>query len=202
MKEIIQRGYVMVPRTLLHDAIHEHPEASGDKDAFLRVLLYVNYKPSILRRNGVEHACARGESLFSYEQWAGLLGWSRSRTRRFFQRMFDEGVVEQVEDTIPSHIRIPDYEVWLSGPAKRERTARPVADDGFGHFWDVFHETTCQNKCNACKARREWGKLSAAERARAVENIEVYYAHLGNTKFCLRAVNYLAYKAFDNEYEY
>lgn len=59
-----------------------------------------------------------------------------------------------------------------------------------------------QDKRNICKARREWNKLSAGERIRVVENIENYYMHVENIKFCLRATNYLAYKAFDNEYEY
>ena len=202
MKECNQKGYVMVPRSLLHDAIQEHPEAAGDKEAFLRVLFYVNYQSSVFRKNGVEHLCGRGESLFSYEQWAGLLGWSRNRTRRFFQRLFDEGVAELVPDSIVSHIRIPDYDAWLSSPAKSERTAKPIADNGFKNFWDQYHEITLQDKRNICKARREWNKLSAGERIRAVENIENYYMHVENIKFCLRATNYLAYKAFDNEYEY
>lgn len=201
MKEIIQKGHIMVPRTLLHDAIKEHPEAAGYNEAFLRVLLYVNYKPTVFWKNGVEHACGRGESLFSYEQWSLLLGWSRTRTRRFFQHLFDEGVAELVPDSIVSHIRIPDYDAWLSTPARSKHDAKPVADNGFQHFWDEFHEGTHQDKRNVSKARKEWAKLSAAERIRAVENVESYYIHLGNTKFCLGAVNYLAYKAFDNEYE-
>lgn len=202
MKECNQKGYVMVPRTLLHDAIQEHPEASGDKDAFLRVLLYVNYRPNVFCKNGMEHHCERGESLFSYEQWAGVLGWSRSRTRRFFQRLFDEGVAEIVPDTIVSHIRIPEYDAWLAAPAKKDRTAKPATDNGFKNFWDQYHEITLQDKRNVSKARKEWNKLSAGERIRAVENIENYYVHVDDVRFCLRAVNYLAYKAFDNEYEY
>lgn len=201
MNEFIRKGYVMVPRALLHDAMQEHPAASGYKDAFPRVLFYVNYKPSVFWRNGTSHSCGRGESLFSYGQWAELLGWSRTRTRRFFQRLFDEGTAVLVPDTIVSHIRIPDYDTCVSVSAKAESNSKPSADDGFRGFWDEYHEVTCQDKRNISKARREWGKLSADERRRAVENITDYYMHLDNVKFCLGAVNYLSYKAFDNEYE-
>lgn len=83
MLETTEKGYVMVPRQLIHDIIRECPEAAGEQEAFLRVLLYANYKESVYRRNGVEYVCARGESLFSYLQWAEILGWSRGRTMRF-----------------------------------------------------------------------------------------------------------------------
>ena len=35
----------MVPRSLLHDVIQEHPETAGDKEAFLRVyiIMYFDY---------------------------------------------------------------------------------------------------------------------------------------------------------------
>ena len=85
MLETTEKGYVMVPRQLIHDIIRECPEAAGEQEAFLRVLLYANYKESVYRRNGVEYVCARGESLFSYLQWAEILGWSHGRTMRFFK---------------------------------------------------------------------------------------------------------------------
>ena len=78
----------MVPRQLIHEIICECPEAAGEQEAFLRVLLYANYKESVYRRNGAEYVCARGESLFSYMQWTEIFGWRRSRTMRFFKKMF------------------------------------------------------------------------------------------------------------------
>ena len=76
----------MVPRQLIHEIICECPEAAGEQEAFLRVLLYANYKESVYRRNGAEYVCARGESLFSYMQWTEIFGWRRSRTMRFFKK--------------------------------------------------------------------------------------------------------------------
>ena len=98
----------MVPRQLIHDIIRECPEAAGEQEAFLRVLLYANYKESVYRRNGVAYVCARGESLFSYLQWAEILGWSRGRTMRFFKRMFACERLVHLDDGLSTHIRIPD----------------------------------------------------------------------------------------------
>lgn len=201
MIETSRTGYVMVPRQLIHDTIRECPEAAGEKEAFLRVLLYANYKDSVYRKNGVEYVCARGESLFSYMHWMEILGWSRSRTMRFFKKMFDEGRLMLLDDGLPTHIRIPDYDAWIPHGRNKEAAGVP-SDNGFRYFWEQYHEITRKDKVNPGKARREWNKLSARERTAAVENIENYYCHLCNTQFCLQAVNYLSYKAFLNEYEY
>ena len=42
-------GYVMIPRALLLKAFDEHHEASGDMEAFLRILTYVNYAEAVVR---------------------------------------------------------------------------------------------------------------------------------------------------------
>ena len=202
MIEVSRKGYVMVPRQLIHDTIHECPAATGEKDAFLRVLLYANYKQSIYRKNGVEYVCARGESLFSYVQWAEILGWTRSRTMRFFKRMLDDGQLVRIDDGLPTHIGIPDYDAWAPRQSRKEGAADAPADNGFKDFWDQYHDLTGKNKVNPGKARKEWNKLSADERRLAVEHIEDYYVHLVDTKFCLQAVNYLMNKAFLNEYAY
>ena len=59
-------GYVMVSRALLMSVSQKHHIASGDEEAFLRVLLHVNYKNKVLKHNGAEVTCARGESVISY----------------------------------------------------------------------------------------------------------------------------------------
>ena len=192
----------MVPRQLIHDIICECPEAAGEQAAFLRVLLYANYKGSIYRKNGVEYLCARGESLFSYMQWSEILGWRRGRTMRFFRKMFDNGRLVRLDDGLSTHFRIPDYDAWTLRAQKKETPAGMPPDNGFKEFWEHYHEITRKDKVNSGKARKEWNKLSARERDAALENIENYYCHLNNTLFCLQAVNYLANKAFLNEYEY
>lgn len=192
----------MVPRQLIHDIIHECPEAAGEQEAFLRVLLYANYKESVYCRQGVEYVCGRGESLFSYMQWAGILGWSRSRTMRFFKKMFDSERLVHLDDGLATHIRIPGYDAWTPGKSRKEAAPGMPPDNGFKEFWEQYHETTHKDKVNPGKARKAWNKLSANERVAATENIENYYYHLNNTLFCLQAVNYLANKAFLNEYEY
>ena len=77
--------------------------------------------------------------------------------------------------------------------------------DGVGEdfciFWEKFHDITEHPKVNIGRARREWKKLTAGEKQRALDNIDEYYDHLNNQKYCKQAATYLADKSFENEYD-
>lgn len=74
-------------------------------------------------------------------------------------------------------------------------------EKGFGAFWDEYHETTRMPRKNKEETLREWKKMSLEERKLAQENIEEYYYHLRNTKYCCQAAKYLANKLFQDEYD-
>ena len=52
------------------------------------------------------------------------------------------------------------------------------------------------------RARREWKKLSPRERSMSIRQIDEYYDHLTDTKYCMQASTYLSDKAFLDEYDY
>lgn len=122
-------------------------------------------------------------------------------------KMFDAGIVERVANPYVMHIRIPDYD-FLTGNARpkaapRKKKAAPAAGAGedFCIFWEKFHDITEHPKVNIGRARREWKKLTAGEKQRALDNIDEYYDHLNNQKYCKQAATYLADKSFENEYD-
>ena len=193
-------GYVMIPRDLLLKAFDEHPEAGGDMDAFLRILTYVNYAEAVVKRESREVLCARGESVISYSQWAEILGWSLGRTRRCLIRLITNGSIELVKGDCASHIRIPAYDVW-TGKRKNGTAADSTVEESFGLFWNEYHETTRMPRQNREGALREWKRLSQKERKMALENIDDYFFHLRDTKYCRQAVKYLADKMFQDEYD-
>lgn len=100
----------MVSRALLQKVCEKQGAACCDEAAFLRVLINVNFKPTVVFCNGVELQCARGESVISFLGWADLFGWTRGRTRNFFKNCCRMGLIEMVSDDCPSHIRIPGYD--------------------------------------------------------------------------------------------
>ena len=182
-------------------------KAADAFEAFVFVLTHVNYSTVTCNVRGHLFDCVRGESVLSLARWMEILGWPRNRTRYFFNKMFDAGIVERVANPYMMHIRIPDYD-FLTGNARpkaapRKKKAAPVAGVGedFCIFWEKFHDITEHPKVNIGRARREWKKLTAGEKQRALDNIDEYYDHLNNQKYCKQAATYLADKSFENEYD-
>ena len=172
-------------------------------------LYHTNYYKEVKEKNRVyyEYYCLdrtqgrRGESVISIAHWAKLFGWKRSRTRYFFNKMYEEGIIERVINPYITHIRIPSYDL-LVGQKRRENAHEEANGVTFEVFWAKYHEVTQKPKTNIGRARREWKKLSPHERSLSLKNIDEYYDNLTDTKYCMQASTYLSDKAFLNEYDY
>ena len=97
--------------------LREKGAACCEEEAFLRVLTNVNFKPAVVFCNGAGVQCARGESVITFMGWADIFGWTRARTRRFFDLCFAAGLIERVPGCCPSHIHVPGYDAWTGQPA-------------------------------------------------------------------------------------
>ena len=201
IEDLLKKGYILFPKVLFEEQMEITKQATGSFDAFILVLTHVNYSTTQCRINNYVFECRRGESVLSINHWADIFGWQRSRTRYFFRKMFEEGIIEQLSNPYTTHIRIPNYDE-LVGRNTHEITR--CEEDGitFEAFWEKFHDITQKPKVNVGRARREWKKLSAHERNLAITHIDEYYENLTDVKFCLQASSYLSYKAFLDEYEY
>lgn len=197
---MLKKGYILFPKVLFEEQIKMAKGATGSFDAFILVLTHVNYSTTECCVNHHTFKCQRGESVISIKHWAKLFGWKRSRTRYFFDKMYEEGIIERVPNPYITHIRIPDYDM-LIGQKRRENAREEVSGVTFEAFWEKYHEITQIHKTNIGRARREWKKLSAHERSLSLKNIDEYYDNLTNTKFCKQASSYLSDKAFLNEYD-
>lgn len=197
--ELLKSGYLFFPRVLLEELLGTEKKAGGPLEAFLLVLAGVNYSTTTCCSNGRTFQCARGESALTLTHWAEKFGWSRGRTRYFFQKMAGLGLIEMVRSSVATHIRIPNYDL-LIGQQKALKAVKKQKDNGFDHFWQEYHAITQTDKINIAHARREWSKLSVEERGLAVKQIVEYYEHLRSVKYCMQAAMYLSNKAFLNEY--
>lgn len=196
---LLRMGYVMVSRALLQHVYEKQGAANSDEEAFLRVLIHVNYKNVVVSYNGREIICMRGESMISYLGWADILGWTRSHTRCFFDRCVIEGTIERVPDDCPSHIRVVNYDAWTGNLEGRKPGERRV-DEALQNFIARYSEVTRLPVENKAQISKIWKHLSARERELALERIEDYYYSLANIKYCYGAARYLESKVFDNDF--
>ena len=205
---LLRAGYVMVSRALLMEIYKKQGAALTDEEAFLRVLMHVNYKSVTINSCGVEVNCKRGESLITYMGWADILGWTRGHPRRFFDRCIADGTIEQVPGDSPSHIRIPGYDAWTGQPAGKamtesadataKRKTKELLEESMQRFIDHYSEVTHLVAENSGRIRCLWKKLSIAERELAYQRVEDYYYGLNNTNYCYQAAKYLEYRVFEN----
>ena len=199
--EMLKKGYLLFPKVLFEEQIKVTKGATGYFDAFILVLTHVNYSTVECRIHQYTFQCRRGESVMSMVHWAELFGWKRSRTRYFFNKMYDEGIIERLSNPYITHIRIPDYDLFVG--QKRRESVRAEADGiTFDAFWEKYHDITRKPKTNVGRARREWNKLSVNERCLSLSHIDEYYDNLADIKYCMQAASYLSNKAFMNEYDY
>ena len=199
--EMLKKGYLLFPKVLFEEQIKVTKGATGYFDAFILVLTHVNYSTVECRIHQYTFQCRRGESVMSMVHWAELFGWKRSRTRYFFNKMYDEGIIERLSNPYITHIRIPDYDLLVG--QKRRESVRAEADGiTFDAFWEKYHDITRKPKTNVGRAHREWNKLSVNERCLSLSHIDEYYDNLADIKYCMQAASYLSNKAFMNEYDY
>lgn len=199
---MMEHGYLIVPKSLLQQQIEEQDVQEGEIEAFLKILMKVNYSDTLYNnRQYTDYPCKRGESLYSYRDWSHILHWSVGRTFRFFQGLNSLGVIEIIThpDSASLHIRVVEYDKWM-GKFDDNKQKKKTVNEKFRVFWDEYHSTTQLPKVNIAKAQREWKKLSSKEQQLAIDHIEEYYFHQTNFKYLLQAGSYLANKAFLDEY--
>lgn len=205
-QQIAGNGYIVIPKLMFAKYMSSCDNHEGDIEAFLKLLMKVNYSETEYTDYWCKkNLCKRGESLRSYRSWGDVFHWSTGRTYRFLQGLKSKGLIEIIphDDTAALHIRVVDYERWVTIPKadpENVKRQKKEAQEKFRLFWDGYHSVTQLPKENIAKAQREWKKLSDKEQALAVERIEEYYFHQTNANYLLHASSYLANKAFLNEY--
>lgn len=124
--EMLKKGYLLFPKALFEEQMNmKTGEKAADAfEAFVFVLTHVNYSTVTCNVRGHLFDCVRGESVLSLARWMEILGWPRNRTRYFFNKMFDAGIVERVANPYVMHIRIPDYDSLLAMPVLKQPRGR------------------------------------------------------------------------------
>ena len=199
--DALTKGYILVPKALLIEALNQRESEFTYLEAFLMVLTKVNYKDSIANIRTCNVECKRGESLMSFVKWAGLFHWKRHKTRRFFTKIEQKKLVEIIPTNMSgiTRVKVVNYDLWTSKPAENWEHKKTYSEEMFEKFWDEFHETTMTRKREIGAARKEWTKLSEKERKMAVEQIYSYYMGVDDTRYIKRACNYLRDKSFLND---
>lgn len=121
--QAIGYGYIIIPKALLKEQLIDCSPHEGEIEAFLKLLVKVNYSETKLtdhqRRTIV---CKRGESLHSYRSWSAIFHWPTSRTYRFIQQLKTNGIIEILTTTPPPCIS--EWSTTKTGQTSRHSSTR------------------------------------------------------------------------------
>jgi len=195
----LNKGYILVPKHLLNYRFNQKDESFSYLEAFLMMVINVNFEDREVTIKRKTFVCERGESFLSVPSWAKLFNWSVSKTRWFFDRMEKENLVSY---TFLSHnlkkILVVDYDLWTGKPGKITNM-RVKNEDRLMEFYEIYHEITGLRKVDIGLVRREWKKLTVEEKEAAINNIESYCELVKCRDFVKSASNYLKAKSFYDE---
>lgn len=209
----LQDGYISVPRILFRQRTEAVPlteeKALGlTRDEVLNLIILmscVNYKDCVLIcPNGKKITCCRGEAVRSITTWAKLFECSRGSAEHFFEKMCHLGYLRQVRNgTLRYHFELVGYKEFLDQRMPLSEKPIRVGDESdplFDTFMTRYHELLQKPKTDKARVMKAWLQLTPQEQELAIKNIEQYAYHQDDRRFILHAANYLANKAFLNEY--
>lgn len=104
-------GWAAIHRRICDNWIWtDKPFSKGQ--AWIDMLLMVNWKEERVVIGNTVYTCARGESLRSLDTWAHRWGWSKSAVRRFFRTLESDNMIRTKNETQTTRVTICNYESY------------------------------------------------------------------------------------------
>lgn len=147
VEENSKYGYIALYRSIRNSWIW--PKGSlTELDAWIMILLECNHKDKKVSIGGAEFVCRRGESLNSLETWARLFKWSKSKVRRYFEKLKKRGMIELKTAThqsaqVSTQLTVLNYASYQTPPTQQS-TRKPTPNNKY--IIDIQHIVDHLNK--------------------------------------------------------
>ena len=194
-----KKGYIIIPRRLLDMMFFgKTPLECAEAEMYVFLLFTACYADQDSTVPDAE-PLQRGELMFSCNELCERFGVARTTVRRFVERLRKAGIVEvsTLGRGCRSRMKLLFYDNLCRftdrTPGGKVRTRK--ADEDFIRFWDRYHSMTGLPEVEIETARRNWNRLTAAERKLAVDNVAAYVCTQSYDRL-RTAANYLAHKSF------
>ena len=123
-------GWIKLHRSLNDHWINER-RVFSKYEAWLDILMNVNYDDKKTLLKGKLYEVKRGQSILSIESWAKRFGWDRSSVRRFFNLLQKDGMILLVSDNKTTHLTVCNYDSYQGKePAEDQQTTNKKPSKG------------------------------------------------------------------------
>ena len=173
-------GWIKLHRSILDHWIYESKDPFSKREAWVDILLQVNYTPKKVNIGGDLFECGIGESVNSLDTWAKRWGWNKSKVRRFLKLLESDSMVVTKSIQKTTHLTVVNYETYQDvrnadetqmkrkrnadetqmtptkeGKKERRKEIKEYTSD-FEGFWEVYGRKGNKAKAFAC-----WTKLNS-----------------------------------------
>lgn len=186
--------FLRLPFKMITDALMNSKEKLSEVDAFILLLANVNYEDNLEYELG---PCLRGESYRSTQSWSEMFKWDRSKTRRYFKSLSDGNVIKTENKGTTTWLKIIHYDYYVG---KRNVETGDIYSKDFEEFWTKYHKIMMIPSTSKTNGFRIWKRLSTEERKKATAMIQRFFYNQDKARYCVKAVNYLRNKNFNDQF--
>lgn len=193
-------GYVILSRkTIMH--LLEYIDAPDRASFYCYLLLEAHFgEPEAICGGGI---IRRGEICINSQELMKFTGWKKSKVYEELKLLEKAELLVRINDTPhKGHYLLTMYEEHCGHNVRREEHSHNTAlqknqtEMDFEEFFSFYLFVTKTKEVDKEKARREWSKLSLAERREALQNVPRYKDAVSKSEHLKMACNYLKDKSF------
>ncbi len=105
-------GWVKLHRKMMDNFLYEQVRVFSPFEAWMDILMNVNYSDSKVLIKGIVYDVKIGESLKSLDTWAKRWRWSKSKVRRFLKTLEDDGMIQVINEGVTTRLIVLNYEIY------------------------------------------------------------------------------------------
>jgi hypothetical protein len=107
-------GWIKLHRSLTDHWIYNERRKFSKLEAWIDILMTVNYEDKKILIKGKLYDVKRGQSILSLDSWAKRWNWDKSAVRRLFNLLQNDSMIEIISDNITTHITVCKYDSYQS----------------------------------------------------------------------------------------
>ena len=138
-------GWIKLHRACLDHWLFTEYRPLTRQEAWIRILLTVNYDYSKSLIKGQLYECGPGQSLLSLESWARNFVWSIQQVRTFFKLLEADGMIKTEGLQYTTRLTVCNWDIYQEGATGEEQADNRPPTDG-QHAANTPPTTTKESK--------------------------------------------------------
>ena len=216
-------GWLKIHRCITNHWLYTEHRVYSKYEAWLDILLTVNFADAQVLIKGKIYKVKRGESILSMESWGKRWNWDKSKVRRFMALLEKDNMVIVQSDNITTHLTVCKYDSYQDKrisdetqtnnkriPSEHQTTPieeeeeqqeeQKEQDTPFETIWTLYGKVG-----NRKTSLEKWTKFKLDERKQIESHIPLYIKnHSDNDKlsFLPHLTTYLTQRRWLDELPY